>query len=279
MQAGDFISINDVTRIVLADVKDILCMSDLYKLCKVHGFNRLEIQYVGGSWVWIEFDTTEACSSLKKHEGIKSVFKEVKPVSKTSVVRERMVWLEVQGFPLCAWTSTTFKKVASLYGKVMFLDDDLEEQKSCGRVCVNSMHTSYIWDTVVVSIDGKDFSITVREISYWTLTFNKMDEESEDGYEAESQNYEDEPEGEKQNDEDEGDNDSEEIDEEIQVEENITDTYEQNGKEEYSREGEKGEEYMKGRGRIMLTMIMGRKRIMILIGTMKSIHDNLRIRR
>lgn len=79
--------------------------------------------------------------SFKQNERVKSSFKEIRPVSKSFVIKEMMVWLEVQGLPLCTWTSVAFKKVAASYGDVMFMDSDLEEQKSFWLcVCVCKIH-------------------------------------------------------------------------------------------------------------------------------------------
>ncbi|KAI3689852.1 hypothetical protein L2E82_47822 [Cichorium intybus] len=102
----------------------------------------------------------------------------------------------VEGFPLYAWTLTAFKKVVTLYGTVMSMDDDLEEQRSYGRVCVNSTNSSYIWDTIVVSINGRDFSST--NVS----NFQSHENESEFGKEC---------------GEGEDGSDSEEVDEDVQL--------------------------------------------------------------
>ncbi|GJZ96538.1 putative reverse transcriptase domain-containing protein [Tanacetum coccineum] len=41
---------------------------------------------------------------------------------------------EIIGLPLCAWTPEAFKKVASLFGSVLFFDHDTNEQKGRGKV-------------------------------------------------------------------------------------------------------------------------------------------------
>ncbi|GJX44795.1 RNA-directed DNA polymerase, eukaryota, reverse transcriptase zinc-binding domain protein [Tanacetum coccineum] len=48
-------------------------------------------------------------------------------LSNTFTVDERMVWIEIVGLPLQAWTSNAFKKVASIWGEPIFVDEDVNE--------------------------------------------------------------------------------------------------------------------------------------------------------
>ncbi|CAH1421164.1 unnamed protein product [Lactuca virosa] len=133
LAAGDFMTIDDSTKIVLGKVKDASIIPQLYSLCSVEGFEEVEIKYVGGRWVWFQFMASTTCVLFKQHGGIKKYFYEVIPVSKSFVVKERAVWLEIQGLPLYAWSITAYKKIAGMYGKVLFADEDLDEQLSSGK--------------------------------------------------------------------------------------------------------------------------------------------------
>ncbi|KAI3744304.1 hypothetical protein L1987_57382 [Smallanthus sonchifolius] len=76
----------------------------------------MQIRYIGGPWVWLEFDTVEACQRHKENEEINCYFKEMKPVTKDFVMDERIVWIEVVGLPLCGWMENSFNKVIVLVG-------------------------------------------------------------------------------------------------------------------------------------------------------------------
>lgn len=47
-----------------------------------------------------------------------------------------MIWVEILRLPLCAYNDSYFKKVATIFGDVHFLDDDEDEPTSVGRVCI-----------------------------------------------------------------------------------------------------------------------------------------------
>lgn len=49
-----------------------------------------------------------------------------------------MVWLEIEGLPLVAWGSNSFKHISSLWGKFMFFKDDQDVIVSCGRIYIGT---------------------------------------------------------------------------------------------------------------------------------------------
>lgn len=49
-----------------------------------------------------------------------------------------MAWLEGLGLLMYAWNPCLFKKVGTMWGKVLFSDDDESNSMSLGKVCVRT---------------------------------------------------------------------------------------------------------------------------------------------
>nr|GEV97898.1 RNA-directed DNA polymerase, eukaryota, reverse transcriptase zinc-binding domain protein [Tanacetum cinerariifolium] len=47
---------------------------------------------------------------------------------------ERVVWIEIGGLPLNAWTTKTYKKIAGIWGEPLFVDEDPHDNVAMGRV-------------------------------------------------------------------------------------------------------------------------------------------------
>nr|GEW53877.1 hypothetical protein [Tanacetum cinerariifolium] len=88
----------------------------------------------------------------------------IKVPSPSFVVDERVIWIEVSGLPLCVWGSSAFKKIANLFGKFNFLDDDVEDSMCMGRACITTQIKSLISEKVNVTIKDLNFNVHVKEI-------------------------------------------------------------------------------------------------------------------
>nr|GEV15596.1 RNA-directed DNA polymerase, eukaryota [Tanacetum cinerariifolium] len=111
----------------------------------------------------------------------------IKVPSPSFVVDERVIWIEVSGLPLCAWGSSSFKKIANIFGKFNFFDDDVEDSMCMGRACITTKIQSLIFEKVNVTIKDSIFDVHVKEIGSWsTLISNDMDSnEADDDYDME----------------------------------------------------------------------------------------------
>nr|GFA03968.1 hypothetical protein [Tanacetum cinerariifolium] len=61
----DCIDLNGIERSILAKVKDLSVITDLLKYMSSEGFVDVGLRYVGGRWVWLEFDSTDQVESVK----------------------------------------------------------------------------------------------------------------------------------------------------------------------------------------------------------------------
>ncbi|GKC67698.1 hypothetical protein Tco_1100296 [Tanacetum coccineum] len=71
--------------------------------------------------------------------------------------------------PLCAWDSNAFKKVASLFGKFMFFEDEDSIAMSAGRMCIATKSHKHISEKVLIEMHGEHFEVYVQEISTWSV--------------------------------------------------------------------------------------------------------------
>ncbi|GJW08172.1 RNA-directed DNA polymerase, eukaryota, reverse transcriptase zinc-binding domain protein [Tanacetum coccineum] len=120
----ELVHIINSLEVALVKVKSVETMHTLYRLSREEGFDSVKIHHIGGLWLWVQFETVDSCNAFKNNTMLKSLFTKIKPVSRNFCVKERMVWVEISGLPLCAWGSNAFKKIVVSVGKFMFFEDD-----------------------------------------------------------------------------------------------------------------------------------------------------------
>nr|GEY72661.1 RNA-directed DNA polymerase, eukaryota [Tanacetum cinerariifolium] len=135
-------------------------------------------------WLWIEFESNEACLKLQENKEVSWYFTHLKHIQHTFILDERVVWIEISGLSLNAWTPNAFKKIAESWGDPLFVDEDPNEIVSIGRVCIKTKIHGHINETYKVIILGKAYNVSVKEFTGWTPDIKYMDATS--GYNSES---------------------------------------------------------------------------------------------
>ncbi|GJY03253.1 RNA-directed DNA polymerase, eukaryota [Tanacetum coccineum] len=115
----------DLGNHVMGEIKQFSSINNLNILISNEGFSNAKIAYLGGMWVLIELPCAIAKDNFLKHTGVASWFKCLVNAQADFVSRERIVWVDIEGIPLHAWTRNTFLKIGSKWGDVL----DLEEFK------------------------------------------------------------------------------------------------------------------------------------------------------
>ena len=69
---------------------------------------------MGGLWVWVDCENGQVCKKFVSNGGIQNVFSKFQSIEKEFVLKDRMVWVELLGLPICAWNPCVFKKVAAI---------------------------------------------------------------------------------------------------------------------------------------------------------------------
>ncbi|KAK9071843.1 hypothetical protein SSX86_008273 [Deinandra increscens subsp. villosa] len=176
------VPIDNFKSSLLLMVRDIKSMSKLYHLASMEGFDNVSFRYVGGWWVRVDCNTSEESAKFANCKAFKSIFSAIKRVTSDFWVKERMIWLGISGLPLGAWSSEVFSDIASLWGKVCFVDNDLEEPLAVGKVCVLTPSPTRISENIVCELGGKCFDVVVTEQQFWTPCFDVPEDSDDDSF-------------------------------------------------------------------------------------------------
>ncbi|KAK9080391.1 hypothetical protein SSX86_000149 [Deinandra increscens subsp. villosa] len=176
------VPIDNFKSSLLLMVRDINSMSKLYHLASMEGFDNVLFRYVGGWWVRVDYNTSEESAKFANCKDFKSIFSAIKRVTSDFWVKERMIWLGISGLPLGAWSSEVFSDIASKWGKVCFVDNDLEEPLAVGKVCVLTPSPKRIYENIVCELGGKSFDVVVTEQQYWTPCFDVPEDSDDDSF-------------------------------------------------------------------------------------------------
>ena len=86
---------------------------------------------------------------------------------------DRIVWVDIEGLPIRAWSKTAFRQVVAKWGSVVQLDDMLGEDLYKNRVCMITSYQDIISESMKVKVDGEIFILQVKEAPGWTPSFAK----------------------------------------------------------------------------------------------------------
>nr|GEY80269.1 RNA-directed DNA polymerase, eukaryota, reverse transcriptase zinc-binding domain protein [Tanacetum cinerariifolium] len=94
---------------------------------------------------------------------------------------DRIVWIDVEGIPLRAWSKTTFNKITRKWGELVFMDDSNSANKYSLRICVKTTFFHLIAESLKVIIKGKVYVVRAKEVTGWVPDFGEENsDESED---------------------------------------------------------------------------------------------------
>ncbi|GJZ63387.1 reverse transcriptase domain, reverse transcriptase zinc-binding domain protein, partial [Tanacetum coccineum] len=162
---------NELELALIGCHKDFRSIANSKTICRNEGFTGVEVKYLGGLWVMFVFNDKQVKDSFLKHEGIVSWFSSLEPWHDDFVLKERLVWLEIEGVPIRSWNNDTFKSICKKWGKVLFIDDTDSSNRFSIRLCIKSTHTSLIFASTLVTLNGVTYAFRGERICRWTLTF------------------------------------------------------------------------------------------------------------
>ncbi|GKE74675.1 hypothetical protein Tco_1536716, partial [Tanacetum coccineum] len=71
----------------------------------------------------IELKSSKSKSKFMEHVGVASWFRRLCNAQSDFAAKERIVWVDIEGVPLNAWTRSTFQKISSKWGELVELED------------------------------------------------------------------------------------------------------------------------------------------------------------
>ncbi|GJR39331.1 RNA-directed DNA polymerase, eukaryota [Tanacetum coccineum] len=175
LDVSDLIEICEMRNVTLVKARDVHLILNINNVLRKEGFYDFQAKYIGGMWLWIEFDSIESCQKLQSNKEMSWYFTQMKHVTQTFKVDERVVWIEIGGLPLNAWTPKAFKKIACNWGEPLFVDDDPHDNVAMGRVCIRTKIQGQINETCKVVIHGQSHNVRVKEFVSWVPDIEAMD--------------------------------------------------------------------------------------------------------
>ncbi|GKA88550.1 hypothetical protein Tco_0810314 [Tanacetum coccineum] len=123
-------------------------------------FDDINLRYMGGMWIMIDFKTEDTKAKFQSCLGATSWFSLLIQASKEFVIDERITWVDIEGIPLKLWSESTFNRIAAKWGIDAFYLGKLDE-------------------------GGKRFLVRAKETMGWIPDFDEQEEdnsESEESY-------------------------------------------------------------------------------------------------
>ncbi|GJT08929.1 RNA-directed DNA polymerase, eukaryota [Tanacetum coccineum] len=161
----------DLSKHLMGKVKDFSVIPNLYMILKDEGFLDVKLSYLGGTWVLIEFDKMVTKEKFMNHTGINSWFQVIQDANTDFVSEERIVWMDIEGVPLNAWSRETFVKIGKKWGDTLDLEDNVDNSFGRKRICVKTKYPVSILETFKIIVKGRVFMVRAKELFTWNPSF------------------------------------------------------------------------------------------------------------
>ncbi|GJV05732.1 RNA-directed DNA polymerase, eukaryota [Tanacetum coccineum] len=133
-----------------------------------------------GLWVILQFSLKSSKDNFMLHVGVNSWFLKIQQASNSFIVDERVVWIDIEGVPLCAWSNNTFTIIASIWGSLLYDEDKNSPHFHRKRLCIKTSNQDIIFDSLKIIVKGKVFLYKVIEFYTMELVFNDSNEDASD---------------------------------------------------------------------------------------------------
>ncbi|GKB52428.1 RNA-directed DNA polymerase, eukaryota [Tanacetum coccineum] len=135
------------------------------------GFQNVKLVYLGGLWVMFEMESLKTKKKFMQHVGVASWFNRLCNAQTDFVPREQIIWVDIEGVPLHAWSRGTFNKIGSKWGEVMELEESKDDLFTHKRICIMTKQEDNILEKFKIIVQGKNFVIRAKELFVWSPVF------------------------------------------------------------------------------------------------------------
>ncbi|KAJ9562985.1 hypothetical protein OSB04_008145 [Centaurea solstitialis] len=140
---------------------------NIQNLLREDGLANCKIQHVGGLSIVCECSSREAAKAclLSNKEMLSSWLVDFKLWEPHAIPQERLVWLDISGLPIEAWSTITLRQIGDRFGKVLEVDDILFEGNMASSFGVLILSSCFddICSSFLVKVDGLLYKIKVVE--------------------------------------------------------------------------------------------------------------------
>nr|GEV05260.1 RNA-directed DNA polymerase, eukaryota [Tanacetum cinerariifolium] len=196
----DLINTSGLNNVVLVKVRDVHLILNINNVLKKEGLNNVVLVKVRDVHLILninnvlkkeEFNSLESCKKIQANSEMSWYFTAMKQVSHSFIADERVIWVEIGGLSLNAWTTKAFKKIANIWGEPLSVNDDPLENVAVGRVCIRTRIQGHISKTCNVMIQPKSHKVWVKEFAGWIPDIKAMESTSSKSSESDTPNNED----------------------------------------------------------------------------------------
>ncbi|PWA84440.1 hypothetical protein CTI12_AA158310 [Artemisia annua] len=167
----------DYSKFVMGRVNDVNSIPNLLTLLFDEGFSNIKLKYLGGLWVMFEFDNVESKANLIAHSGVNSWFQVIQDVIPDFASEERIVWVDLEGVPLHAWSYQTFSSIGRKWGELLNIEDSSMPSFGRKRVCILTKSPLSILESFKIIVRGKIFMVRAKELFTWNPNFLAVKED------------------------------------------------------------------------------------------------------
>nr|GEV50644.1 RNA-directed DNA polymerase, eukaryota [Tanacetum cinerariifolium] len=86
----------------------------------------------------------------------------------------RIVWADIEGVPMHAWSRNTFRKICSKWGEALDLEESKDDFFACKRICIKTKQEDNILEKFKIIVKGKIYVVRAKEPFVWSPSFTDI---------------------------------------------------------------------------------------------------------